>query len=99
MNPELWPIYVSAAVTCIVVVIGLVPKVGEGWTKWLETKRRVAVNKDDADIADLQRQVSNLQAWRTETMERQRKHAGWDREAYRELIRLGADISPPPDLF
>lgn len=92
-------VWVTAGAAAFIVLLGLVPKIGETWTKWLETKRRIAVDRDDADMAELRRQVGNLQDWRQETVARQMKHSAWDRKAYRALVELGQDIGPPPDLF
>ena len=109
-----------------VLIIGVVtfaisqlPKItdsgGNALTRWLESKRRTAELRDDADITDLKRQVGNLTeqltrlraemgCLRAEIRRRDRvlhDHYRWDVKAYQLIVsRLGeAVIEPPPDLW
>ena len=74
--------------------------------EWSDAKRRTAIERDDADIADLKRQVDNLTARIEASDERERsqrhyltEHAKWDRKAYAALVQAGIDIDPPPSIF
>lgn len=96
----------SPVLVWLAIGIAAVVLVAAGWERIsgpiyraLAARRRAASDKDDADILDLQRQVSNLKTWAEEKDARDREHAKWDRTAYNELVRLGADIEPPPPLF
>lgn len=87
-------------VTIVTVVVGILARsFSETLRKWADERRRMAVERDDADIADLKRQVQNLQQWRTDQETRNRDHTAWDRRAYTELVKAGIDIDPPPSLF
>lgn len=107
-----------------VLVIGLIgfafsqlPKItdsgGNALTRWLESKRRAAELRDDADITDLRRQVANLtvslngvraevRTLHIEIRLRDRilhEHFAWDVLAYQKIIRLGGQIDPAPPLW
>lgn len=67
--------------------------------EWADGRRQAATARDDADIAELKRQVRNLTEWRALKDERDRKHAEWDREAYVALMQAGIEVEHPPPLF
>lgn len=85
-------IYITAIVGLALLVFGALPKIANSWTEFLAARRRTAVDRDDADIAELKRQLANL----TDALP---SHAKWDREVYQALMRLGEDVEPPPPLF
>lgn len=107
-----------------VLVIGVVtfaisqlPKItdsgGNAITRWLESKRRAAELRDDADIVELRRQINILtaslqqvrhqvHALQAEIRLRDRvlhDHFIWDVKAYQTIVRLGGHIEQAPPLF
>ena len=98
-------------------VFTLLPKItesgGNAWTKWLESKRRTAEIRDDADIVELRRQIdiltASLQQVRDEVHALQAEirlrdrllhtHFVWDVKAYQTIVRLGGRIEQAPPLF
>lgn len=78
----------------------LLGPIGTGLDAWATRRRQAAVAKDDADIADRDRQLIYLQAQRAEDHAYRQAHdavlvahAAWDRE---QLDRCQPDTPPPP---
>ena len=101
-----WVIAAGLAFTVLQKFPGLLGPWTEQWETWVDARRRTAEKRDDADIADLHRQVQHLSA----AVERLRvdlnrrdailtAHAEWDRFALQEIARLGGSIPPPPGLW
>lgn len=87
-------------VVIIVLVIGILMRsFNSNIREWADGRRQAATARDDADIAELKRQVGNLTEWRAVKDERDREHAEWDREAYVALMRAGIEVENPPPLF
>lgn len=93
----------SNVIIWLSIIIGVLGILGRSFIAsfrtWADEKRRIAVQKDDADIADLKRQVDNLVQWREVKDQRDREHSAWDREVYRRCVEAGIDIDAPPPLF
>ena len=105
-----WVLYVLGAVLVVTAVAAAVPKVlgpiGQAWAAWLESRRRAAVARDDADITDLRRQRDYLRGVADERLEEITRrdaliaaHAPWDRERWTAAAAAGHDVPPPPPLI
>lgn len=110
-------VYVTI-VTVVVLAIGTATDKGLGplsrwWFSFSNDRRAAAAARDDADIADLKRQVTYLTS-RVEELSRmvdeQRRttairdrlaiaHQRWDVEAQQTVNGLGGHLSPPPPLW
>lgn len=99
----LWALIIFAVISILAQAVPKIATMLGPLGKWITSRtdrqRRIALDRDDADIADLRRQVTNLTTWRTEQEERNRAHTEWDRRAYAELVKAGIDIDVPPSLF
>ena len=105
-----WVLYVLGAVLVVTAVAAAVPKVlgpiGQAWAAWLESRRRAAVTRDDADITDLRRQRDYLRGVADERLEEIARrdaliaaHTPWDRERWTAAAAAGHDVPPPPPLI
>lgn len=69
---------------------------GRWWIERGERQRRLALDRDDADILELKRQVRNLERWRAEKEKRDELHAQWDWDTYQRANEAGIRIKRPP---
>ena len=104
-----WVLYVLGGVLVVSMAAAAVPKIlgpiGQAWADWLERRRRAAVARDDADIADRDRQIAYLRGvadeQRREIARRDAliaAHAPWDWTRYDAAVKAGHDVTPPPPL-
>ena len=91
-------LYGLGALFLAVAAASVLPQISERWTIWVDAQRRRAEARDDADIADLRRQVQNLtqQITRLDDLVRDLYAYGWDR--YEQARQNGLDADPPPPM-
>ena len=103
-------IWLGIIITAAIAVASAFPKVAgplaEGWEKVTDSARRTAIAKDDADVADLKRQVEHLTVQvgllRRDIVHRDAflsRHAAWDALVRVEAAKVGLDLPPPPSLW
>lgn len=85
---------------------GLMGPWSKAWEEHVDSRRRTAEKRDDADIADLRRQVEYLTRVvteiRSDIVRRDaalHDHSPWDYQAVRLIGELGGHIDPPPPLW
>jgi hypothetical protein len=105
-------IWIAVAVMAVGLIADKFPKVlggfGQGLADRRQARRAEAIAKDDADIADLSRQVKymrdEINRLRRRSEQQNRlltQHMAWDRKIMHELVRLNPslDLGEPPPLW
>jgi len=103
-------IYVAIIVFALTALGTAIPKalgpISKFMGEWSTQRRVAAIERDDADIADMKRQVAYLtrrlhrmdereQRWRREL----NQHVAWDTTAITVASRHGAELPPVPPLM
>lgn len=92
-------VYISVAVLAIGLIIGATRSATSGIGAFLEAKRRVSSDKDDADIKERDRQI----VWLTAELAARDAHIDrmteWAWAAYHAMRAAGIQVQPPPPRF
>jgi len=106
MDPTVWTLLLGGIVAAAAAFPKVLGNINKGLEDWVMNKRRAAEQKDDADIADLQRQVEHLSRYvheiRGDIIRRDAclsLHSSWDYKAVQLITSLGGVIEPPPPLW
>lgn len=87
-------VYAAVAVALLVLVASAVPKIlgpiGKGLADWSRSRREARIASEDADMADVQRQIAYLTEQRVEDQKRHTRERKEDREAFEAQLRAWA---------
>lgn len=103
-------IWLGIIITALLAIASAFPKLvgplADGWERIIDSARRTASAKDDADVADLKRQVEHLTVQvgqlRRDIVHRDAflsRHATWDALVRVEAAKVGLELPPPPSLW
>lgn len=104
-----WMLYVVLGSGILVVLAGAIPKIlgpiSSAMDEWAKRQRAIAVEADDADIADLRREKEYLRGVADERLREIKardeliaSHQVWDWKRYEELVQQGKRPDMPPPL-
>jgi hypothetical protein len=100
---DVWIAYAVGIAGLLGIVVRAVPSVfgplGRWVEEWTDRRQRVARHTTAAEVLELQTSVHALEDALADLRQKSREHAVWDRHVYREMLRNGLDVEPPPDLF
>ena len=100
---QAWQAYVVGIIGIVVILVRAVPQifgpVGRYVEAWTDRRQRVQRHTTAAEVRDLQTSVARLEEALADLRARATEHAAWDRDMYRELVKAGIDVQPPPPLF
>lgn len=104
-----WMLYAVLASGILIVLAGAIPKIlgpiSSAMDEWSKRQRAIAVEEDDADIADLRREKEYLWGVADERLREIKardeliaSHQVWDWDRYEELVKQGEPPAMPPPL-
>lgn len=104
-----WMLYVVLVSGILIVLAGAIPKIlgpiSSAMDEWAKRQRAIAVETDDADIADLRREKEYLRGVADERLREIKardaliaSHQIWDWNRYEELVQQGKRPAMPPPL-